>query len=197
MEQESPLTQILTIALCHQARIEREIDSLKAHNTRFAWPLELSATSVSYLLASWAEEFETLRVFCDDSKPIAANLDLFRNFIGRNDKIYMWSRTRNNPSIVYNLSEQIYLVNSKQYPAVQISDVWASALAYAFKRPSDAFSRKCLEISDANGVVVNNIFPDVNHIDVTLSVPFLNWAILMELCERSIAGKPLTSNISD
>ena len=197
MEQEYPLTQILTIALCHQARIEREIDSLKGHDTTFGWSLELSATSVSYLLASWSEKFETLRVFCDNSKPIAANLDLFRNFIGRSDKAYMWSRTRNSPSIVYNLSEQICLVDSKQFPAVQIADVWASALAYAYKHPTDSFSRKCLEVSDSNDIVVNTVFPDASHVDIKLPVPFLNWVILMKLCERSIAGEPLTSNIGD
>ena len=195
MEQEYPLTQILTIALCHQEQIKREIDALKEHNTASGWLLELSATAVSYLLASWSEEFETLRVFCDNSKPIATDLHLFQNFIGRSDKVYMWSRVQNNPSIVYNMSEQICLVDSKQFPAVQIADVWASTLAYAFKHPSDVFSQKCQEISDFNGVVVNTISPDTDHIDVKLPGPFLNWAILMELCERSIAGESLTSNI--
>ena len=80
---------------------------------------------------------------------------------------------------------------------MQIADVWASALAYAFKHPSDAFSRKCLEISDTNGIVVNAVFPDAKHFDVKLLVPFLNRAILMKLCELSIVSQPLTSNIGD
>ena len=193
MEQENPLTHILTVALCHQERIKDEIATLKKTSMASGWALELSTTSVHYLLASWGEQFKSLCVYCDDSKPIANNLDLFNNLIGRSDKAYTW--LHNTPSLVYNLSDTVRLVDSKEFPGVQIADVWASALAYAYKHPQDIFSRECQKIVNNNGVIVNIIFPDREAIDLTLPGPFINWLILLEMSRLSVTGESLFENM--
>lgn len=193
MEQENPLTHILTFALCHQERIKDEITTLKNMHSTPGWALELSATSVHYLLASWGEQCESLSVYCDDSKPIANNMPLFHNLIGRNDKAYMWLNGM--PSFVYNLSETIHIVDSKKFPGVQIADVWASALAYAFKYPDNAFSSKCRNIAYNDDVIVNNIFPDYESVNFELPGPFINRLILTEMSRLSVLGESLFENM--
>lgn len=189
MEQENPLTHILTIALCHQDLIKNEIVTLKRSNAISGWALELSASSVHYLLASWGEQFKSLSAYCDASKPIADSMHLFNNLIGRTDKAYIW--LNDTPSFVYNLSEPIHMVDSKESPGVQIADVWASTLAYAYKHPEDAFSRECQKIAHTNGIVVNSIFPDYDNVNINRLGPFINGLILIEMSCRSIAGESL------
>ena len=71
---------------------------------------------------------------CDASKPVAEDLAFFKNFLGREDKAYMWFGRPNNPSYIYNLAEPVQLVDSRKYPGVQIADIWASALGGVVKR---------------------------------------------------------------
>lgn len=194
MEPENPLTHILTIALCHQEIIKNDIMTLKKADATSGWALEMSAAFVHYLLASWGEQFKSLRVYCDDSKPISSNLHLFQNLIGRTDKFYMWMH--DNPSFVYNLSEPIHLVDSKKFPGVQIADVWASALAYAYNHPDDVFAKECREIAINEGVIVNIISPELENINVNMPKPFLNWSILTEMSRLSIVGEHPINAIS-
>ena len=188
-----PMIDILTIALCNQERIKKEISTLKGMGTASGWPLELSSTSVNWLLASWGEHFDALRVYCDQSKPIAADLEMFANFIGRRDKAYIWLDNQISPSLVYNLSEPIHLVDSKQYSGVQIADVWASALAYARNHPEELISQQWLEISEH--VVSNAVFPDPDLVNMELLGPNVNITVLKELYDRSIVGGHLTQNM--
>ena len=188
-----PMTDILTIALCNQERIKKEINTLKGMGTASGWSLELSSTSVNWLLASWGEHFDALRVYCDQSKPIAADLEMFANFIGRRDKAYIGRDDQISPSIVYNLSEPIHLVDSKQFPGVQIADVWASALVYALNHSEESISQQWLEI--AKHAVSNEMFPDLDLVNTELLGPNVNLAVLKELCTRSIVGKNMTHDM--
>ena len=88
IDEQDPLHHILTFALCHQARIEAELIEIAESQTYPSWALELSSTSVHCLLAGWAEEHGRLRAYCDDSKPLAANRELFDAMVGRQDKFY-------------------------------------------------------------------------------------------------------------
>ena len=193
MEESDPLTDILTFGNCHLDRIQSEIDGLSSLGSAPGWALELSTTSVNWLLASWAEEFAGLQVYCDNSKSIAADLDFFANFVGRIDKAYLWFGSRDNPSYVYNLERPVRLVDSKRFPGVQIADVWASAVAYAFNHPNEEVSDNWL--ATAEGLTSNVMVPDMTLLDVTLKSPCINWAVLMELRNRSVAGNSLIQDM--
>lgn len=184
-----PLGHIATFALCNKARIKKEVRSIKTMGSARGWSLELSSTSVNWLLASWAEDFEALRVRCDASKPVAEDLAFFKNFLGREDKAYMWFGRPNNPSYIYNLAEPVQLVDSRKYPGVQIADIWASALAYAFNHAKENISRQWLEL--AENVTGNVITPDAGLIDLRKGGPFINTTVLLELSQRSVESEDL------
>ena len=63
IDEQDPLHHILAFALCHQARIEAELIEIAESQTYPGWGLELSSTSVHCLLAGWAEEQGSLRVY--------------------------------------------------------------------------------------------------------------------------------------
>ena len=189
VEARDPLAHIATFALCNKARIKRDVKSIKTMDSARGWSLELSSTCVNWLLASWAEDFEALQVRCDASKPVAEDLAYFENFLGREDKAYMWFGRENNPSFIYNLAESVQLVDSRKYPGVQIADVWASALTYAFNHADEGISRQWLELTE--NVTSNTIAPDMDLIELRKPGPFINTAVLLELSRRSVEAQGL------
>ena len=147
------------------------------------WDLELSQTSVHWLLAYWSEKFEVLDAYCDESKPIESNREVFDQFIGRKDKAYIQLGEHQCPSVVYNLSRSINLVDSKQFPGVQLADVLASSLAYALKNKTEDFSQECLSL--AKDAIVNAVFPDMGQMDLATEKASLNLMILLETWPES------------
>ena len=193
-EQES-LRYMLTFALCHQDRIEAELRAVAASQSYPGWALELSSTSVHCLLAGWAEERGGLRVYCDDSKPLAGNRELFDVMVGRQDKFYARFGAHGNRSLIYNLAEPVQFVDSKQFAGIQIADIWATSLTYAFRHRDDEICQRWLEIAEP--VIDTVLFPDAQHVDMDAAGPFLNWALLIELSRRSVNGESVTLGIED
>lgn len=142
-DQTDPIGHILAFSLCHRKRIEtginemNEMRNVKKFDAVANWTLDLSMTALHWLLASWGEEFEVLEVYCDESKPIRDAKEFFEAFIGREDKVYSLLDDQSSPSIVYNLSGPINLVDSKESHGVQIADVLSSSLTYALKNPGN------------------------------------------------------------
>ena len=195
IDEQDPLRYMLTFALCHQDRIEAELRAIAASQTYPGWALELSSTSVHCLLAGWAEECGTLRVYCDYSKPLAANRELFDVMVGRQDKFYARFGTHGDRSIIYNLAEPVQFVDSKQFPGIQIADVWATSLAYAFRHRDDEIGQRWLEVAEP--AIDTVLFPEAQLVDMDEEGPFLNWALLVELSQRSVNGEPVTTGIEE
>ena len=195
IDERDPLHHILTFALCNQNRIEAELKAIAKSQTYPGWALELSATSVHCLLAGWGEEHDSLRVYCDDSKPLAASRELFDQMVGREDKFYAGFGYHGDRSLIYNLSEPIAFVDSKQFPGIQIADIWASSLAYAFRHRDDEICQRWLEIAEP--AIDTVLFPDAQLVDIDEEGPLLNWALLVELTQRSIDGESVTLGIED
>ena len=195
IDEQDPLCQMLTFALCHQGRIETELQAIAQSETYPGWGLELSATSVHCLLAGWGEEHNSLRVYCDDSKPLAASREIFDQMVGRQDKFYAGFGYHGDRSLIYNLSEPIAFVNSKQFPGIQIADIWATTLAYAFRHRDDETCQRWMEIAET--AIDTVIFPDAQLVDMDEEGPFLNLDLLVELNERSIRGESVTLGIED
>ena len=195
VDEQDPLHHMLTFALCHKNRIEAELKDIHQSQTYPGWALELSSTSVHCLLAGWGEKHDALRVYCDDSKPIADSRELFDAMVGRQDKFYPGFGTHGDRSVIYNLSEPIQFVDSKQFPGIQIADIWASSLAYALRHRDDEICQRWLEIAEP--AIDTVIVPETQLIDLDDEGPLLNWALLLELSRRSVSGESVTIGIED
>ena len=185
-----PLGKILTFALCHRRQIIEEIESLSKIEGLGNWILELTTTSLFWLLSFWGERFGELQVYCDKSKPIRVNRQLFDVMIGRKDRIYMKLGRSKEVSLTYNLSNPVVLADSKDFSGLQIADVLASAVAYAFKDTENELSKFWLNlIKDMLGGPC--ILPDSATLDLHAKGPFINGLVLHELVDRTIKGNPL------
>ena len=195
------LGQILVFAQCHRERIAAEINQLRGLRNEPRWYLELSASAVNYLLASWGERFRSLKVYCDESKPLQANLSsdtaLFAQFIGREDKAYIPFGKAGTPSFIYNLSDPIRLVNSKDSPGVQIADVIASSATYALRNRDDAAAKDWLDFMISQGIIAKAMIPVPELLDLEQKEPFTNAAVLLELVDRSIRGDSLFTDMPE
>lgn len=191
-----PLGQILTFTLCHRERIANEIKSLGDVDGIAKWALELTTTSLFWILSYWSERFECVDVFCDHSKPLVAERDLYDVMIGREEKIYMKLGSRPEAALTFNLSGPICLVDSEQTPGVQIADVISSSLAYAYKNSADTLSKEWLSLADkmAFGPC---ILPETSAVDLRHKRPFINGLILHELVDRTIKGNSLFTDMDE
>ena len=115
--------------------------------------------------------------------------------IRRQDKFYARFGTHGDRSIIYNLAEPVQFVDSKQFPGIQIADVWATSLAYAFRHRDDEICQRWLEIAEP--AIDTVLFPEAQLVDMDEEGPFLNWALLVELSQRSVNGEPVTTRIEE
>ena len=196
---DSPIGKILTFALCNRERIAQEIKQLRSYGDTFGWVLDLSTSAVHCLLAYWGEKFEALEVYCDDSKPLMADLtssaSIFGAMVGRKDKFYVPFGRQPSPSMVYNLSKPLSLVSSKGYAGVQIADVVASSFNRAHKNPDDELHRHWMELLEPS--VCNAILPDADLLDTRKREPFVNSVLLCELADRSVKGESLLEELPE
>jgi hypothetical protein len=129
-QMSSFLRNVLAFCLCHMDAIVREINSLREHPQTRNWVLELSGTALHSLLATWGEKIDCMEVYCDRSKPLAAQGEFFDVMINREDKVYIVIDGLSHP-LSYKLAQPIQLVDSKTTPGIQIADVIGSSIAYS------------------------------------------------------------------
>ena len=84
-----PMGAMLAFSQLNQGPIRDEIKLLRDMDRKTRWDLELSQTMVHWLLAHWGEEHERLEAYCDNSKPIESNMDIFNHMVDREDKAYI------------------------------------------------------------------------------------------------------------
>ena len=191
----NPLGSMLAFCLCNQNSIKDEIKLLRKLDVGRRWDLELSQTMVHWLLAYWGEEFEGLEAYCDMSKPVESNMEMFNQFIGRKDKAYIRLGGEPRPSLVYNLAEPIKLVDSKKYHGVQIADVLASSVAYSLKNRGQTFPEQCMELAQDSFVL--GIAADPDEFQPTTDKGALNMLVLLELLDRSLKGEDLFEGMEE
>jgi hypothetical protein len=185
-----PAGQILTFALCHRQQIVDEIDALATMGGMRNWMLELTTTSLFWLLSFLGQRYDSLEVYCDRSKPIEISRQVFDAMIGREDRIYMKLGGRAEVALTYNLSRPLVLVDSATSPGIQVADVVASSVAFALNNPNGEVSREILSIADGmfDGLC---IVPDLDAVDLRMPGPLVNGLILNELVERTLRGESL------
>ncbi len=190
-----PLGAILAFSQLNLNSIKGEIMLLREHGEGTSWDLELSQTMVHWLLAHWGEEYEVLEAYCDESKPIESNINMFNQFIGRKDKAYIRLGGEPRPSLVYNLAGPMKLVDSKKYAGVQLADVLASSVAYFVKNREDDFSDRFFEITEGSLTLTLTSEPD--EFLQPGSKGDLSMLVLRELLERSVRGEDLIDRMGE
>ena len=177
------LKNIIEFIKIHKIEIYEEIKDLPK------WTIELSITSLHALFSAWGENKDKIIAYCDNSKPIGEQKNIFNGMIDRDGEIiYSILKTDEGKQIplTYNL-KSINLVDSKIYKGVQLADVVATASAYSFQMFKDnnsEFNKKLQEILLPN-VVYGSIFPDFDYINLEKKEVQLNAIILEEILERS------------
>jgi len=191
-----PLDQILTFALCHLDKIREEIGELSEIDGVSRWALELTATSLFWLLSLWSEHFNRMQVYCDQSKPLYENQSVFEAMIGRTDRVYMKLGKQPEMALTYNLAGPIVFLDSKTSPGIQIADVISSSIAYAFKNREEDYSEEWLKIAEPMLTSIC-IIPDPDEIDLTKRDPLINAAILNELVNRTLKNRSLLIDMEE
>lgn len=191
----NPLDQILTFGLCHIDKIREEIDGLSEIDGVSRWALELTTTSLFWLLSQWSERFDTMEVFCDQSKPLYENQSAFDAMVGRTDRVYMKLGNQPEMALTYNLAGPIVFLDSKESPGIQIADVITSSIAHAYKNPEEDYSKEWLRFAEPM-FTTTCILPDLEYINLKKRDPFINGLILLELVTRSLEGRSLFTDMA-
>jgi len=185
-----PLDQIRTFAICHIEKIKEEINGLSDIDGASRWILELTTTSLFWLLSIWSERFEVIQVFCDQSKPLYENQSAFDAMVGRTERVYMKLGKQPEMALTYNLTSPIVFLDSKESPGIQIADVVSSSIGYALKNREEEFSKEWLDIAEPMSTPIC-IIPDPEEINLEKRDPFINASILNELVTRTLEGMSL------
>ncbi len=188
-----PMQYIVRFTRCHLDKFAESIGHLQGDDAVGSWILELSATSLHMLLASWGEDFSALGVYCDMSKPISSARDIFSAFVGQKKRSYVDFGDGSKFPITYNLAVPIGIVDSQEVPGVQIADVISSCASFALRRPADAMTEKWL--SNLDGSFIRPIVPDWLQLDLERERPFVNLIVLSELVRRSEDGQDPLENM--
>lgn len=188
-----PVWQTMTFIACHRQVIEEEVARPGEVDVIGKWVLDLTTSVLFGLLSTWSERFDVMDVYCDASKPLAAQRVLFDVMVGRTDKHY-YDLGRRAYALTFNLAQPIQLVDSKTYPGLQLADVLASTTAYALKTKAEDQSREWLEKIEG-AVATTGIIPDSDVIDLDGEGAFVNWLILHALIERSLQQQDLLADM--
>lgn len=190
---DRPLGQLLTFTACHKNRISDEISSLPGTGIG-KWVLELSFTALFHLLAYWGDIFESLSVFCDESKPLVDQVNHLDIMINREEKIYQQVAETKYP-IIFNLAHSIQFVSSKDYKGIQLADILACTACHSLKN-NDEKSKNWRKLL-LPFIHTASVLPDDDYVNLDNDKTILNAIVLEELLERTLRGKSLIDNMDE
>lgn len=194
----SPMLDTVRTFCVHQRDvINSELDSLKGTGVG-KWILDLTHSSLVSLLAEWGQEYEQLHVFCDASKPLKEQVEVYQTMINRKEKIFMELNGKEHP-ITFNLVEPPLLVSSHSHPGIQIADVLAGTFMFVFRENSKGTHNNYpgeWKQYLTNCVSGYSVVPDFEYLDFEKLSVKRNYLLLEELAERSIRKVPLLDGIN-
>jgi hypothetical protein len=189
------LEQICDFAIHNKEAVIEELDGY-AGNGAGKWVLDLTNTALFSLLAEWGQEYDQLTAYCDQSKPLSEDQEIFNAMINREDKKYSHVAGMDSP-ITFNLKEPLKLVDSKIIHGVQLADAIAGAFAYACDNENqDEYAKKWKGMIEEH-VIFGSVFQDYDHLDLSKLEVQRNAVLLQELTERSKNGHSLTEDIGE
>jgi hypothetical protein len=194
-DKNSPQNLVFRFAQANKEAIAVEMEDLGPDNPAGRWVLDLSATCLDGLLASWGETLDRMKVICDSSKPLQEMQEPFTWRVGYSgEKQYVEIGGRRK-LLTYSLAGPISFGKSHEFPGLQIADVIASAISYAMKNRDDGEANSWLQQIDAAHTVHDAILPDAARANVGSLDGLLNSMLLIELVRRAESGKPLLTGI--
>jgi hypothetical protein len=184
IDERSPLDQIALFAFLHRAAIAKELSVVYGDGHTPNWILDLSVTSLFSILSAVGQEHQTIEVFCDESKPLLVNREIFDKMVDRPDmptRMHFWD----NRPFGFNLSVEPKFVDSKTHPGIQIADVIAATANYCMQHRTEPHSQRWFgmlkeSLSDCS------ILPDLDYADLQQRDGFVGAMILRELLDRSL-----------
>jgi len=193
--------EIQAFCIAQQRAIAEELKSIEELGRVGKWTLDLTDTAVYSLLCFWGERFDQLDVFCDESKPLFAHLQVensvFAAMIGRTDKQYFDFGNGSRP-FTFNLFRAISLANSKDSCGIQIADAIAASLSYALRNRKEGTAKRWLmAFGESSAVHPDSNIPDLDVIDVRKPEAARNKQLFLELVRRCRAGSDLLDGIED
>jgi hypothetical protein len=147
------------------------------------WVLDLTDTALFHQLAAWGQKFNQVEVHCDESKPLEGKSKLFNVMIQRTDKKYVEAFGESHP-ITFNMSKEIQIVDSKDFPGIQIADLIAAATSYFLTGNRDTYADEWSEYLGPR-IMKQSILPDFEHVNLDDLKVKRNALILEELVDRS------------
>ena len=178
-ESEHPFEHILRFAYGYRATIIEDNSRLNTTLPQAGrWTLDLSISALWSHLNHWGEQGKKLSVICDVSKPLQDNI---RNYSGdENDPgIYRVRQIDKSIKLGWKLFEPIKFGDSRNHPAIQLSDLIASTSAKIF---SSEPTTELLEIGDMlkPHLLPHSILPDLEEVDLSNQAVAANALVLVE-----------------
>lgn len=195
VQPNSPWDLVLRFARANKTAIASEMESLGDENPAGRWVLDLSATCLDGILASWGETLKEMTVICDSSKPLVEMQQPFQwrvGFSGEKQYIEIGGRKK---LLTYSLAEPISFRKSHEFAGLQIADVIASTTSFAMRNQDDKDGNSWLQMINMSSAVHDTILPDAELANVNSLDGMLNFMLLIELVDRSEKGLPLLAGI--
>lgn len=193
----SPVLDAVKTFCIHQREvINTELDSLKGNGVG-KWVLDLTHSSLISLLTEWGKEFYQLDVFCDDSKPLQEQTEIFQVMVNREEKLFL-NIAGEEQLLSFNLASIPKLVNSQSHPGIQIADVLAGTFTFVFR---ENLKGKYKNYPNSwlppiqSCISPYSVLPDLKFLDLQEINAQRNWCILEELKDRSVKKVPLLNGI--
>jgi hypothetical protein len=102
------------------------------------WILDITTTCLFSSLGKWGKEIDILDVYCDSSKPLNANQEIFNSMVGRTEKKSQIHEQMNlEQPLTFNLKQPVQMVDSKSFYGIQLADAIAGSFNYAYKNIKD------------------------------------------------------------
>lgn len=165
------------------------------------WVLDITTTCLFSSLGKWGQKIDILDVYCDSSKPLNANQEIFNHMIGRTEKKSQIHEQLNlEQPITFNLKQPIQMVDSKTFYGIQLADAIAGSFNYAYKNKHDkdnTFAKKWMsKIFSDQEILVTWLGGNHEYANITKASAMLNWLILNHVVQKCDKGLPILENIS-
>lgn len=190
------IPQLQLFCNLHKDAIVNEFTSLGDVPLLLKWLLDLTETSLFRTLCYWGEKYDQLDVYCDSSKPLKENPDVFNVMINRKDRADISFMGRTIP-MTFNLKEQIKVVDSRDYPGIQIADCVSAAAWYSVGKTDNEYSEKWQNYFTPPVLSDCCVFPEDKYLKLDNEDCFINTFIFNELIKRSQNGDSLLGNWMD
>ena len=166
------------------------------------WLLDITTTCLFSSLGKWGQEIDILDVYCDSSKPLNANQEIFNCMVGRTEKKSQIHEQMNlEQPITFNLKQPVQMVDSKSFYGIQLADAIAGSFNYAYKNIQDEknqFAQKWMsKIFQDKSILVTFLGGDFEYANIEKASAMLNWLILNHIVQKCDNGLPILDNISD